>query len=194
MNWTIQGVDEITIEASATAIWGLLVNGDRLTEWAPMVQNTSGGPERLGAVRRCDVEFDGRAGKVSERCVEWDSERRIAWVLAEDSFGFGKMFVDFGFSFTLEQLGDRRTRVRNETFYRPRNIVGRALSALVMKRRFRALRVRVLENLKRLVEAGDRVIGDSAAAVPNAAEVTPLPDRDGRPAPSAGACHVRLNL
>jgi hypothetical protein len=31
------------------------------SEWAYMVKHTTGGRESMGAVRRCDVEFDGRA-------------------------------------------------------------------------------------------------------------------------------------
>ena len=153
MNWVVQGVDEITVEASPEAIWAVLENGDRLTDWAFMVKHTTGGRESLGAVRRCEVEFDGRPGKVAERCAEFLPCKRIAWVMTEDSFGFGKMFADMGFSFTLEALDEQRTLVRNDSFYRPLNWVARVMSALVMRRKFATLRRRVLGNLKALTEA-----------------------------------------
>lgn len=152
MSWVVQGVDEITVEATPEAIWAVLENGDRLTEWAFMVKRTTGGRESLGAVRRCDVEFDGRPGKVAERCAEFVPWERIAWVMTEDSFGFGRMFADMGFSFTLEAIDERRTLVRNDSFYRPLNLMARLMSALVMRRRFRALRRRILGNLKALAE------------------------------------------
>ena len=152
MNWVVQGVDEITVEATPRAIWEVLENGDRLTEWAYLVKHTTGGRETLGAVRRCRVEFDGRPGKVAERCAEFVPEKRIAWVMTEDSFGFSKMFADMGFSFTLVEVDERRTVVRNESFYQPLNLMARVMSALVMRRKFRALRRRILGNLKVLVE------------------------------------------
>ncbi|HEY3234391.1 MAG TPA: SRPBCC family protein, partial [Polyangiaceae bacterium] len=122
---------------------------------AYMVKHTTGGRESLGAVRRCDVEFDGRPGKVAERCAEFVPGERIAWVMIDDSFGFGKMFADMGFSFTLETLDERRTLIRNESFYRPRNLMARLMSALMMRRKFRALRRRVLANVKALAERRD---------------------------------------
>src|SRR5258706_8071972 len=99
MNWMIQGTDEIMVEAKPEAMWEVLENGDRLTEWAYLVRHTTGGRETLGSVRHCEVEF-GKPGKVVERCVELVPGVRIAWVMTEDSFGFGKMFAEMGFSFT----------------------------------------------------------------------------------------------
>jgi uncharacterized protein YndB with AHSA1/START domain len=160
--WSVQGMDECEVEAAPQTIWALLENGDRLSEWAYMVKHTSGGRERSGAVRRCEVEFDGRRGRVTERCAEFVPWRRIAWVMIEDSFGFGRMFADMGFAFTLEPIDDRRTLVRNESFYRPRNLIARVLSALLLRRKFRVLRRRVLANLKALAEmrAGEAVAPD----------------------------------
>ena len=151
-DWVVQGMDESIVEATPRTVWALLENGDRLTEWAHMVKHTTGGRESLGAVRRCDVEFDGRPGAVAERCVELVPRERIAWVMIEDSFGFGKMFADMGFSFTLRSIDERRTLVRNESFYRPLGLVARVMSTLMMRRKLRALRRRVLADLKKLAE------------------------------------------
>jgi hypothetical protein len=61
---------------------------------------------------------------------------------------------DFGFSFTLEPLADGSARVRNETYYRPRSLFARFLSMLVMRRKFRGIRLVALANLRRLSTAG----------------------------------------
>lgn len=149
----LQGADEIVVDASAHAIWQVLEDGDRLTEWAFMVKKTTGGRERPGAVRHCEVEFGGRPGRITETCVEHVAGERIAWRMTEDSFGFGKRFDDMGFSFDLKPLPDGRTLVRNESFYRPRSLSARALSALVMRRKFAAIRRQVLANLKAVTES-----------------------------------------
>jgi uncharacterized protein YndB with AHSA1/START domain len=153
MNRVLQGEDAITIAADAGRIWEILVDGARLPEWASMVKHTTGGRECVDAVRHCEVEFDGRPGRVTERCVEFVDRRRIAWVMTADSFGFGKMFIDMGFGFTLEPAEGGATRLRNDTFYQPRNLLASIMSRLMMRRKFRQLRRGVLENLKPLAEA-----------------------------------------
>lgn len=62
------------------------------------------------------------------------------------------MFADLGFSFALERIDERRTLVRNESFYRPLNLMARVMSALMIRRKFGAVRRRVLGNLKALAE------------------------------------------
>lgn len=153
MAWKVQGADEIVVQATPEVVWDVLTDGDRLPEWAFMVKTTTGGRERLGAARRCDVEFAGRPGRVAERCVEHVPPERIAWVMTEDSFGFGRRFADMGFAFTLVPVADRRTLVRNESFYRPRTLAARALSVLFVRRQFARVRRRVLHDLKQLCES-----------------------------------------
>src|SRR5437667_4953304 len=141
MNWTVQGSDEVVVHAPPERIWALLEDGPRLTEWMPIVQTTTGHVEVLGAERTCTVDFEGKRGHVTERCVEHEPLRRIAWQLVDDSLGFGRLLVEFGFSFTLEPRDDGTTVVRNETYYRPRSMLARLVSLLVLRRKFRVLRL-----------------------------------------------------
>lgn len=152
MDRVVQGHTDVTMDATPERIWALLEDGDRLTEWAFMVKSTTGGREKLGAVRHCDVEFAGKHGTISERCIEHEPHTRIAWEMVEDSLGFAKMFADMGFGFTLVPDARGRTLVRNESFYCPRTLVARVLNAVMMRRRFASTRERILANLKRLVE------------------------------------------
>jgi uncharacterized membrane protein len=153
MNWTLQGSDEVVMRAPVERIWALLEDGPRLPEWMPIVKSTTGEVEVLDAERTCQVEVEGKRGSVTERCVEHDPYVRIAWRLVDDSLGFGRLLDDFGFSFTLEPLADGSTRVRNETYYRPRSLVARLLSMLVLRRKFRGIRLVALANLRRLSTA-----------------------------------------
>ncbi len=117
-----------------------------------MVNSTSGGNESLDAVRHCEVELNGKPGRVTERCFIFEPMDRIGWLMTEESFGMAKMFDGIGFDFVLEELGPDTTRVLNTSFYRPRNLLGSLMSALVMKRSFENIRLQVLANLKRLAE------------------------------------------
>src|SRR4051812_5642041 len=147
-----QGASEIVIHASPEKIWALLEDSARLAEWAPMVKRTTGRRETLGAIRECEVEFDGRPGRIVEKCVEYRPFSRIGWLMVEDSFGFSKMLDDLGFDFVLEPASAKSTRVVNTSYYRPRGLLAKLMSALLMRPKFRKMRARVLANLKRLAE------------------------------------------
>lgn len=158
MNERLQGRDEVVVNATPQRIWESLEDSTCLPEWMPMVKRTTGKREMVGAVRECDVQIDGRDGRVIERCVEHSPYHRIAWVLQEDTFGFSKMLSDFGFSFTLEPLGANTTLLRNETYYRPEGLLASLMSVLMMRRKFRRVRQAALANLKRRAE-GPRSAG-----------------------------------
>jgi carbon monoxide dehydrogenase subunit G len=147
-----QGASEIVIHASPEKIWALLEDSTRLAEWAPMVKRTTGRREALGAVRECEVEFDGRPGRVVEKCVECRPFSKIGWLMVEDSFGFSGMLDDLGFDFALEPVGPQETRVINTSYYRPKGLLAKLMGALMMRPKFRKMRERVLANLKRLME------------------------------------------
>jgi carbon monoxide dehydrogenase subunit G len=151
-----QGASEIVIHASPEKIWALLEDSTRLAEWVPMVKRTTGKREMLGAVRECEVEFDGKPGRVVEKCVACDPFRKIGWRMTEDSYGFSRMLDDLGFDFVLEPAGPQETRVVNTSYYRPKGLLAKLMGALMMQPKFRKLRERVLANLKRLAEEPQR--------------------------------------
>jgi len=152
MGWTLQGSDEIVVNAPPDRIWDILEDGPRLPEWMPIVKRKTGQREIMGAERSCEVEFGSKAGRVVERCVESVPRQRIAWRMEEDTFGFSRMLADIGFSFTLDPQDDGTTLLRNESYYRPKTLASRIMSALMMKRKFHRVRETALRNLKRLAE------------------------------------------
>jgi uncharacterized protein YndB with AHSA1/START domain len=147
-----QGRSEIVIDASPEKIWALLEDSTRLPEWATFVKRTTGKREAFGTVRECEVEFDGKPGRVIERVVAFDYPRKIGWLMVEDSFGFSRLLEDLGFDFVLQALGPRQTRVVNTSYYRPKNLAAMFMSTLMMRPKFRKMRERVLANLKQRVE------------------------------------------
>jgi len=142
------------VDAPAARIWEMLVDSPNyLPRIWPMVKAVtieSGSQERVGAVRRCEVELDGKAGWTVERCVESTPQRRLAHSIECDSFGFSRFLRDFWFAFALEPTAGDRTIVRVETHYEPRNLAGRIMSAVAIRRRFRGIRETALANLRRL--------------------------------------------
>src|SRR5713101_4842644 len=129
MNAKAQGTDEILVKAEPKAIWDLLEDSQRLAEWMPIVESSTGTIEKVGAVRECEVNFEGRAGTVVEKCIESIPHKRIAWHLEKDTLGFDKMLADFGFSFELEPRTDGMTLVKNVSYYEPKNMLARVMNA-----------------------------------------------------------------
>lgn len=155
ISWVVQGSDAVVVNTSPGRIWRILQNSQMLPEWMPAVKSTDGQRETMGAVRNCEVNFDGREGRVVERCVVYEEPLRIGWLLVEDSLGFSKMLKHFTFDFVLEPLGPEKTRIINTSYFEPRNWFARMMIALMMRKKFRSLRQRLLFNIKRLAETAN---------------------------------------
>lgn len=155
MESKLQGTSEIMIAAPPEAVWEILedsrANLPRL--WPKVKSCEIEGKERVGAVRRCSVEFMGKSGHTVERCIENVPNRKLAHSIEEDSFGFSRVLSDFWFVFALEPTEAGGTQVRVESHFEPKGLRGRIMSVLMIKRKFREVRETALANLKRLAEA-----------------------------------------
>ena len=148
-----QGRSDILIASCRETIWEILSDPQRVPEWAPMVRSVEtpdGQSERVGAVRRCRVEMNGRTGEVVERCIACRPHRTLSHMLVDDTLGLGRMLSDFGFTFSLQPADCGATRVTLETYYAPRGLSGRLINVLMLRRRFTWLRKAMLSNLQRL--------------------------------------------
>lgn len=152
-------------QVSAQTLWGILMDSRLLPKWVPAVHEVElceATGETVGAVRRCRVELGGRAGRMVERCIAVEPERRLAYLVEDESFGMRRIVADYGFRISLEPLAAVRTQVTIETFYTPRNPLYRVMNALVMRPRLRRVVGDLLAGLIRLAEANDP--GDLAPA------------------------------
>ena len=131
---------EIAIHAPREEVWAVIADSTLLPEWAPpvkQVNSVSEGQEGVGTTRVCEVEFGGRGGTMTERCVEFERPRRAGYVVDDDSLGFGRMFADYGFTITIDQGSEDGSSIaRTDTYYTPRNPLFSLLNALLMRRRF----------------------------------------------------------
>jgi uncharacterized protein YndB with AHSA1/START domain len=148
---------EVAIDAPREHVWAVVADSNRLAEWAPPVKHVSelsDGPEGVGTTRVCQVEFGGRSGTMTERCVAFEPPHRAAYVVDEDSLGFGRMFADYGFTITIEDGRHGGSIARIETYYTPRNPLFKLVNALIMRRRFERTVDELLSGLKRVSERG----------------------------------------
>ncbi|MBK7853930.1 MAG: hypothetical protein IPJ79_02630 [Bacteroidetes bacterium] len=59
---------------------------------------------------------------------------------------------DTKFIFNLEKISDFKTKVVNETFYQPANIIAKIMNALMMKKMIGKVQEQILLNIKSLTE------------------------------------------
>ena len=147
---------EIVIDAPRERVWAVVADSNLLPEWAPPVNEVSHlseGPEGVGITRVCQVEFGGRKGTMTERCVHFDPPHRAGYVVDDDSLGFSRMFADYGFTITIEASPDGSSTARTETFYTPRNPLFRLMNAVLVRRRFGHTVDELLFGLKRASES-----------------------------------------
>jgi uncharacterized protein YndB with AHSA1/START domain len=155
MNGKHQMQRSLEADAPREVVWAILEDSASLPQWAPAVEQVTSrvaGPEELGSVRECRVDFAGRTGTIVERCVDLVPNSRIGYLVDDDSLGFSKMFADYGFTITLTDAASRRTRVVMDTYYTPRNVLTKAMNVLVMRRKFRKTVDAILQRLGRLAD------------------------------------------
>jgi hypothetical protein len=73
-------------------------------------------------------------------------------VVDDDTLGFHRMLVDYGFTITLEPRSDRTTALRIDTYYTPRNPLYGLLNRLLLRRRLRRTVDGLLQGLKQISE------------------------------------------
>jgi hypothetical protein len=165
MQGTKQLERSMSIDAPVEVVYQLFMDNKALPDWAPVVDEVltedGGGDESgVGCTRTCAVRLDGRSGTMVERCVEAVPNLRASFVVVDDSFGFGKMLRDYGFTAHFAGLGPNETSVRIETFYTPVNLLAAALNRLMMRRRFRAVVDALLAGLRTTAEQRHNVTTD----------------------------------
>jgi hypothetical protein len=89
---------------------------------------------------------------MTERCVEFVPDRRAGYVVDDDTLGFTRMLVDYGFTITLEPRSDRATALRIDTYYTPRSALYTLLNRLVLRQRMRKMVGGLLQGLKQISE------------------------------------------
>jgi Polyketide cyclase / dehydrase and lipid transport len=155
MNGKHQVSRTVQVAAGPAAIWGVIADSRLLPQWAGVVTDVTylgEGQEGVGMTRRCNVELGGRTGTMTERCVEFVPNRRAGYVVDDDTVGFSRMLVDYGFTITLDPRSDRTTALRIDTYYTPRNPLYTLLNRLLLQRRMGKLVDGLLQGLKQTSE------------------------------------------
>lgn len=141
--------DALTVEASRAEVWNAITDADVHARWHPFVTEIAG-EHRLGETRTCSVLVGGKRGETKERCVTEEPTSRIAWLVEEDSTGFGRMVSNWRAGFSLKECGGG-TVVAAQSEFEPNNVLIRAMLPIV-RRRFHQTQRAILAALKASLE------------------------------------------
>lgn len=146
----LEGSNDVIINAKPDAIWRVLEDSTLLPKWAPMVKRTTGTTEKVGSVRTCQVEWQGRTDELVERCVEATPYRRIGWIMERGMMT--KMFSKIAFGFALEPRDGNTTLLRMEYRYEPKSVLASLMFRVMMRRKLDDMRKMLLGHLKAFIE------------------------------------------
>jgi uncharacterized protein YndB with AHSA1/START domain len=152
--------DEVRVGAPMAAVWLAIEDPAAHARWHPFVTEIAGRHE-LDEVRTCSVLVGKRQAQTTERCVEHDHGRRIAWAIEEDSSGFGRMVTGWHAGFALAS-SDGGTAVTAESTFRPRNLLVRAMLPMI-RHKFHQTQQAILHGLKDSLEADRRRVDLTAS-------------------------------
>ena len=148
----LQARNEAVINASVSSIWAILTDINLLHKINPGVIKASGRMDKQGETRTCEMDNRGRKGTMTEKLIELVPEKKTVWAIESDTMGMSKMLKDPRFCFYLEKLDDNKTRIINESYYQPANLMVKIINALMMKKKMNEIQEQILNNIKSIAE------------------------------------------
>ncbi len=148
----LQAHNEAIINAPISSVWAIITDIRLLDKINPGVITAKGRMDKQGEIRTCEMSNNGRKGTMTEKLVELVHEKKTVWAIESDSMGMAKMLKDPRFCFYLEKVDDNKTKIINESYYKPGNMVVSIMNALMMKRKMGQIQEQILTNIKKLAE------------------------------------------
>lgn len=148
----LQAHNEAIINAPISSVWAIITDISLLDKINPGVITAKGRMDKQGETRTCEMQNGGRKGTMTEKLAELVHEKKTVWVIESDTMGMAKMLKDPRFCFYLEKVGDDKTKIINESYYEPANIMVRIMNSLMMKRKMGQIQDKILSNIKILAE------------------------------------------
>ena len=130
----LQAHNEAVINASISSVWAIITDINLLQKVNPGVIKATGRMDKQGETRTCEMNNRGKKGTMTEKLIELVPETKTVWAIESDTMGMAKMLKDPRFCFYLEKIDDNKTKIINESYYEPANLMVRIMNVLMMKR------------------------------------------------------------
>ena len=148
----LQARNEMVINSPVSQIWEIITDISQLHKIHPGVVKTTGAWNEKNCTRTCEMINKGKKGAMTEKITEIIPEKKIIWTTERDTMGMRKMMKNISFSMYLEPMGSNRTKVINESYYKPANFLVSIMNVLMMKKMFSKTQEQILTNIKLLTE------------------------------------------
>lgn len=148
----LQARNEMVINAPLSSVWSVVTDINLLPIINPGVLKATGRMDKQGETRTCEFKNGNKAGSMTERLIELVPERKTVWTVENDTMGMSKMLKNTRFCFNLEKIGNDRTRLINESYYEPANLLAKIMNSVMMKKRMSKIQEQILTNIKAHLE------------------------------------------
>lgn len=148
----LQARNEMIVNAPVAIIWTIITDINMLHKINPGVIKATGRMDKQGETRTCEMDNKGRKGTMIEKLIELVPEQKTVWAIEHDSMGMSKMLKNTRFCFYLENIGNNKTKIINESYYEPATFMGKVLNALMMKKMMGKIQSQILSNIKSIAE------------------------------------------
>lgn len=148
----LQARNEILINAPINKIWAIITDINSLQKINPGVVHASGRMDKQGETRTCEFMRNGKKGSMTEKLIELETEKKTVWTIESDTMGMSKMLNGTRFCFYLEKSEENKTKVINESYYQPANLMAKIMNGLMMKKKMGQIQEQILNNIKLLAE------------------------------------------
>lgn len=108
--------------------------------------------DKQGETRTCEMNNREKIGTMTEKLIELVPEKKTVWAIESDTMGMAKMLKDPRFCFYLEKVDENKTKIVNESYYVPANLMVRIMNALMMKKKMGQIQGHILSNIKSIAE------------------------------------------
>ena len=149
---TLQARNEAIVNAPVQRIWTMITDINLLPQINPGIIKATGRMDKQGEGRTCEFNNKGKIATMTERLIEFVPEQKTVWTIEKDSMGMSKMLKETRFCLYLEKLSDNQTKVINESYYQPANLMAKLMNFFVMKKKMGQIQEQILTNLKSLAE------------------------------------------
>lgn len=148
----LQARNEAIVNAPVSSVWAIITDINLLHKINPGVIKATGRMDKQGETRTCEMDNNGRKGTMTEKLIELIPEQKTVWAIENDSMGMSKMLNDTRFCFYLEKIGDRKTKIINESYYEPATFMAKIMNALMTKKMMGKIQSQILSNIKSIAE------------------------------------------
>jgi carbon monoxide dehydrogenase subunit G len=148
----LQARNEAIINAPISSVWAIITDINVLHKVNPGVIKATGRMDKQGETRTCEMDNKGKKGTMTEKLIELIPEKKTVWTIENDTMGMSKMLKDPKFCFYLEKIEENKTKIINESYYQPANILVRTINALMMKKKMGKIQEQILTNIKKIAE------------------------------------------